>query len=263
MIKTVNEKDHYAILKKKETILYKFISLGTVKDIDKLVCLKNECLWFDVAKNQNDPFELVNVRINKNILKNDENIYDAFDKIEKKIEILKPCIKLTSFTTNMVENICMWSYYTNCYKGFCLKFKLIDYKKPKYKISKIKYKKEIQGIDEEALQAFSRMSRLATYNFGSNLQQADLINDLISELSCYKGDSWKHEKEYRGLCLDDLNIEGTSISFKDLNLELVGIYAGPYCGCSHLTELENIANTLKVKFEKLECDTKNYKLISK
>lgn len=262
MYKLKNSQNHYSIFKKKKTFLYKFVSLDTSSDASKFKSLENESLWFDVAKNLNDPFELVNVDIDRNILKNNPNLVSTYLEIENKINSLKPYIKLTSFTTNMEKNICMWGYYTNSCKGFCLKFELINNKKPKYNISKIQYKTDIQKIDQIALIAFDRFSKILNYYFGSTLQQAILINDLISELSCYKGKSWKHEKEYRGLCLDNFGSSGINIKFKDLNLKLVGIYAGPSCSQKDYDELKRIATKIGItNFKKLKTDDKEYKVI--
>ena len=256
------EFNHYKglIEKRKLPKLFKFYSLETDKDLEKLTTLEKECIWMDVANKQNDPFELANVAIDNNILMNNQKYQFLFDEIRRTIDNNKQNIKIASFTRLMSYNISMWGYYANCCKGFCCEFEFIDKSKnTRNSIMPITYDKEINKIENNFLKAYERFYKIINYGFGNVIQQSDLILDLIYDLSCYKGLSWKHEKEYRALYIGDYP-KGEEIPFSDLNIKLKAIYAGPKCNKINISTLKLIAAKLNASFYEMEIDEEEYKL---
>ena len=87
----------------------------------------------------------------------------------------------------------------------------------------------------------------------------ELYDNLIKELSLYKGESWKHEKEYRLLYITDEFKNGGEVPFSELNIKPVNIYVGLKCSKNNKYKLQKIANEMKVNFNEIHCSTTEYK----
>lgn len=260
------ENDHYSGLRNSETPerVFKFYSLGTGRKNDKrkLKTLARGNIWVDVCNHQNDPFEFINVDIDDSINTDDEDILKLYNNLKSKLEKIKPKLKLSSFTRLMDTNISMRAYYTNNFRGFCCEFNA--FKNPNSKtISKpIEYQTKIKKIDQNALNTLKRIISLKNYKFLNFELYEDLFDNVIKELSFYKGKTWEHEQEYRAIYKSQIEKIGEEVSFSDLNVELVAIYIGLNCSKKNTKKLYKIASKLNVKIYQIDKDKNEYKLIT-
>lgn len=265
-------KDYYEALKTRESpeYLYKFYSLSNSKtdklNNSKIKTFTNKQIWLDLGSNQNDPFELINVKLD-DTLKLDRNYQKLYQVIEYCINNIKPRVKISSFTCLDCDSMSMWAYYSNDSKGFCAKFKVnnkyLDLDSP---ILPIFYKNRTYVIGKEELDIFDK---LITNNKDDVIQGIEFIYSLIKLLSSYKSNSWSHELEYRALIIDNKDTNGKS--FNELNIDLKDIYLGMKWNINsnndelpnyskYIDQLKDFSNTNNVNLYDSKANKKDYKL---
>lgn len=117
--------------------LIKFIWLDeSEKDDLKFLTLKNDEIWFAHKKSLNDPYEYKGMLIDK------EKFIEAgypIETIEKYLTIFNfNDYGVTCLSSNSIDYLPMWAYYTNNHKGFCVEYEVIK----KDCIHEVLYEKE-------------------------------------------------------------------------------------------------------------------------
>ena len=117
--------------------LIKFVWLDeSEKDYDKFLTLRREKIWLAHKDSLNDPYEYKGMLIDK----------EKFIKAGYPIEIIEKYQTIFDFndygvtclSSNSIDYLPMWAYYTNNHKGFCVEYEVIK----KDCIHEVLYEKE-------------------------------------------------------------------------------------------------------------------------
>ena len=215
--------------------LIKFYSLGNRKlDNKKLKSLENQQIWFSSSRYLNDPYEFEFMYIDKSQLIDrgyPKELLDYFSNYKDKYSV-------TSLSNSTVNNLPMWAYYTNNYKGYCVEYEVCD----STRIYKVSYEPERSKVTNIFGKYINDVSNL----FENKDKKTDTrIPDTFSQLFFHqfltKHISWSHENEYRIV----MNIKnGGNVPILDLGLKTKRIIAGLNCSEAHKERLNNISHKL-------------------
>ena len=181
--------------------LHKYRTIDSTKKM-----LENNSMWFSSPKNFNDPFDC-QIIPNTNNTESEirkflrDNINDLSDSeidnlakitfnqpskwkntIEKTFDSIINSTGICCFTENP-KNLLMWSHYTDCHKGVCLKFNLL--KDPSFFV----YPLPVNYQD-----------KYPDYNHLGDR------NDLIKDIILTKSSDWKYENEIRVMKLNKIGL---------------------------------------------------------
>ncbi len=248
--------------------LFKFFSLETLKDEIKLKTLEEDKVWVELFKNQNDPFEMINLDINEETVKSKYNkdgelIIDEktlTSSYQKHMDYYKKTIKTASFCDVMETNISMWAYYTNNHQGFCCEYETISKDVDKMMpLRPVLYENKMAKVKSSFAEKLA-ISGLNTLLMDNKEIKMQIFNNLeyIKLLASCKDLSWEHEHEYRAFLFGDNNDKGQAVKSCELNLKLKAIYAGIKCSVKNKERLKSIAKKLNIEFYEMEISTKNY-----
>lgn len=217
---------------KNEKYIYKFYSFDTNTNLNfsKLKTFENNKIWFSPYYCFNDPSEFC-INYDLEIASNKANIKK--EVIKNFVEIIKQINDLSSFTTDMNDR--MWKEYANNYKGFCVKYEILDFESF-YPI--IYADKNALDFTNTIIENFYNRNRLSLMSFIKSLpfKKLSILPVVLKDFSkygfeheirclydndfrtinstCLKGRVYpncKQEKEYKGSAID-INKIGLKIS---------------------------------------------------
>ncbi|MCI7396309.1 MAG: DUF2971 domain-containing protein [Erysipelatoclostridium ramosum] len=223
------EKVHISTIPNK---LIKFIWLDeSEKDDLKFLTLKRDEMWFAHKKSLNDPYEYKGMLIDK------EKLIKAGYPI-KTIEKYQTIFDLndygvTCLSSNSIDYLPMWAYYTNNRKGFCVEYEVIK----KDCIHEVLYEPESIKV------ASLIIEYIKSINSGQK-EKAYYYSKIISQNFFIKAKSWEHEKEYRIVYSIDENSDGINVPVYNLGIRTSRIVAGINCSEDNKKKLNEISNLL-------------------
>ena len=249
--------------------LYKFYSLGNDMDAKKLHTIESGCIWVDLLKNQNDPFELASLNLDESPV-TDKHFYDGrimFSKQEE-IDFYNKCLdkwyrnkmKIASFCETMETNVSMWAYYSNNHKGFCCRYEPISRSPDKMHILKpIIYSPTHSKVRPDFIE-----NLLLSFMNGLLDEEDDYITRSKCEweeaqmLASIKDESWKNEKEFRAFYNVGEPGLGEAVKCSTLNVRLKAIYTGVDCSEENKAKLKLIAEKLNVEYHEMKPSKDHY-----
>ena len=251
--------------------LFKFYSLGNDIVQIKLQTLRQNEIRVDLFKNQNDPFEMINLDIDETavnpIYSKDGILIIGKDKLielyKKHMNHYKNTIKTASFCDVMATNISMWAYYTNNHQGFCCEYEPIsrdlDSMKP---LRPVLYEKSVSQAKASFVEHLIVSGLNTLIDDSEEAQYQQICNlEMIKLLASCKDQSWAHEREYRALYFGKENGVGEVVKCTDLNIKLKAIYSGIRCSEKNKKILRKIAEELNVDFHEMKSSPTDYLLI--
>lgn len=250
----------------KPEYLYKFISLedeshGKVeKNEKKFFSLSNNMIWFSTADQMNDPYEFRGVYVDYNQLKKDGI---SEDEVKNLRLLLEEDFLLASFATDVIYSFPMWAHYANNHKGFCIKYKVVDYKK----IQKVNYVRQRENITDgikSAIKVFEKMRdpsiREEEKQFAMGLM--DMYMRVVNQNFTLKHESWNYENEYR-IIVEHKNKKekfGRNIPAKEVGLVAEEIYIGYKCNV--YGRIKDIADRLGISCYKCRVQDKDFMIFT-
>lgn len=104
--------------------LVKFVWLdGSESDEKKFSSLSREEIWFAQKDLLNDPYEYKGMLVDRKKMKNagySQNIIDEYQTLFDFSDY-----GITCLSSNNIDYLPMWAYYTNNHKGFCIEYEII------------------------------------------------------------------------------------------------------------------------------------------
>ena len=154
--------------------LYKYMPINQ----NSLRGLANHSLWFSFLSSFNDPFE-GQVVMDEDAINRALKAYDFYSEknnqlMRKSLEHITKSLKKSSTVccfSNTADDILLWSHYSDCHRGMCLKFDL---------------KKDLDFF-----------SPLMKVKYDSELEPAQDSNSILNHCFLRKYDAWQYEKEFR------------------------------------------------------------------
>lgn len=251
--------------------LFKFYSLGNSLDKAKLDTLSENKIWVELFKNQNDPFEMINLDIDEStaepkysedgiLLVSKENMTAI---CQRHMNCYKEAIKTASFCDTMATNISMWAYYSNNHQGFCCEYEPInrdlDSMKP---LRPVLYEKGVSQTKASFVERLIASGLNALVDDSRSAQFQQIYNlEMIKLLASCKDESWAHEREYRAFYFGKRNGAGEAVKCSDINLKLKAIYAGIKCNEENKNKLRKIAEELGADFHEMRTSLTDYLLV--
>lgn len=212
--------------------LIKFIWLDeSEKDDLKFFTLKRDEMWIAHKDSLNDPYEYKGMLIDK------EKFIEAGYPIET-IKMYQTIFDfndygVTCLSSNSVDYLPMWAYYTNNHKGFCVEYEVIK----KDCIHEVLYEPErikVASLIIEYIEAIRSRQK----------EKASCYAKIISQNLFIKTKSWEHEKEYRIVYPLDKNSKGMNVPVRKLGMRTSRIVAGMNCSEDNKKKLNEISNSL-------------------
>lgn len=245
------------------SILYKFFALNDNKERnnDKILSLKKNEIWVSTYKEQNDPFEFINLNLK---LSDNEKNNPSFQHVQSVLDEYKRKLKFTCFTSNDETNILMRSHYANSSKGFCCKYEVENINNcVGNPIMQMIYTKKpcIPTIND-----FKKIQKIINDNSQKSFVKEQNINlelEYLKTLACNKAHCWRNEKEYRITYLSSTDDIGESIPLK--GLKLVAIYVGYNCKKEYRDQLKDfcLKSNPKIEYHEMNKKEDEFKLYSK
>lgn len=252
------------------SVLYKFYSLETHKD-DKLKTLRENKIWVQTFKNQNDPFEMINLLVEKGsakdkYTKNGALLADkkmVINSDQKWLDIYRNSLKFVSFTQTMETNISMWAYYASNHKGFCCEYEIVDFSPMAMRtIKPVLYMKGMHKVTSGFVEYLRSDPLNSAFVPRKEMEIRNLTREeCIKILASCKDPSWSHEKEYRAFYEYDDSLDGESVDCSILNLRIKAIYLGIEISKDNESELIKISQKLNVPIYRMLISEDSYSLI--
>ena len=217
--------------------LIKFVWLdGTTNDNKKFNTLLNQQIWISSTKNFNDPFEFKGLFLNKEELRNNGYSEDAISMYEKLFTL--DDFGVACLSSNNVNYLPMWAYYTNNYQGFCIEYQIIN----KACIHEVLYEPKripIASLIIQLKQSLSEARKIG--HFGST--ESYKLAKIIMQNLYIKSNTWEHEKEFR--IVQPINSSlGENYKLNELGLKINRIIAGIKCTEDNIQKLNKISNQI-------------------
>ena len=140
---------------------------------------------------------------------------------------------VTCLSSNSIDYLPMWAYYTNNRKGFCVEYEVIK----KDCIHEVLYEPESIKV------ASLIIEYIKAINSGQK-EKAYCYSKIISQNLFIKTKSWEHEKEYRIVYPLDKNSKGMNVPVRKLGMRTSRIVAGMNCSEDNKKKLNEISNSL-------------------
>lgn len=182
-------------------------------------------------KSLNDPYEYKGMLIDK------EKLIKAGYPI-KTIEKYQTIFDLndygvTCLSSNSIDYLPMWAYYTNNHKGFCIEYEVI----------KKDFIHEV-GHEQERIKVASLFIEYIKAIISGQKKKADFYIKIFLQNFFIKAKSWVHEKEYRIVYSIDENSDGINVPLYKLGMRTSRIVAGINCSEDNKKKLNEISNLL-------------------
>ena len=241
--------------------LYKYCSFDVERN--SINNLKKSQIHANTANNFNDPFDSMYsidikllldealerkfgkdkcIVLKEKYLKNNDN---GLDNIEKALADLlnnsKDSIRTKTWVTcfsEVYDSILMWSHYSNCHKGFCIKY------------------------DFKNCEDFTLLSPVL---YGDKLYDINKHNDFNGKgfefCTLLKSDEWKYEQEWRFVLPNLIGGEHDIYEAPNPTTIYLGACVEINKNNKDLRELCDFANENKIQTYKMELSPTDYKLI--
>ena len=212
--------------------LIKFIWLDeSEKDDLKFFTLKRDEMWIAHKDSLNDPYEYKGMLIDK------EKFIEAGYPIEtiKKYQTIFDIndYGVTCLSSNSIDYLPMWAYYTNNHKGFCVEYEVIK----KDCIHEVLY-------EPERIKVASLIIECKKAIKSGQKEKAHLYTKLLLQNLFIKAKSWEYKKEYRIVYPIDENSNGMNVAVYKLGMRTSRIVAGINCSEDNKKKLNEISNSL-------------------
>lgn len=212
--------------------LIKFIWLDeSEKDDLKFLTLKRDEMWIAHKDSLNYPYEYKGMLIDKEKFIKAGYPIETIEKYQTIFDIND--YGVTCLSSNSVDYLPMWAYYTNNHKGFCVEYEVIK----KDFIHEVLYEPErikIASLIIEYIEAIRSRQK----------EKASCYAQIISQNLFIKANSWEHEKEYRIVYPIDKNSKGMNVPVRKLGMKTSRIVAGINCSEDNKKKLNEISNSL-------------------
>ena len=212
--------------------LIKFISLDESENDDlKFLTLKRDEIWFAHKDSLNDPYEYKGMLIDKEKFIKAGYSFETIEKYQTIFDLND--YGVTCLSSNSIDYLPMWAYYTNNHKGFCIEYEVIK----KDCIHEVLYEPErikIASLIIEYIEAIRSRQK----------EKASCYAKIISQNLFIKTKSWEHEKEYRIVYPLDKNSKGMNVPVRKLGMRTSRIVAGMNCSEDNKKKLNEISNSL-------------------
>lgn len=237
-------------------VLYKFVSLYD-EDQDehnkednekKFSSLEKGEIWFSSRKAMNDPFEFKGLYMDKAKMCRNRWSPDAVERINY---ILQDSFFLSSFTTNMCNNLPMWAYYANNHAGYCIK----------YRVNKGAIVHQVKYFDQRC-QIDGVVTKLFDYGCiqnditvpeenrkKANIEYQECL-EIIHKMYLIKHTSWNHENEFRLFCDALPGERGRNISAASVGLTPTDVFCGVHCSEKHIEKIQSISDKTGLVFHR-------------
>ena len=233
--------------------LTKFYSLTHDEKLNdkKIETLANNCNWFDYSYNQNDPFDMRMIYVDKEAVLKAGLPHEAYELEKNFLEELKRKLLICSFVDSDYNNLPMWAYYANNHRGYCVRYKVnrkgmffrVLYSETSGPITSL-FLQYLASCDAHAEDKCSEMIR-ATYEYA------------IQVFLSTKHLSWKHENEYR-IIFPQIKDISNRISNRMAGLEILDITVGLNCEEKYKQKILQIASAKKIPCYQICLDNKNF-----
>ncbi|MDE6950497.1 MAG: DUF2971 domain-containing protein, partial [Lachnospiraceae bacterium] len=215
--------------------LIKFIWLdGSKTDDKKFLSLERNEIWFAQKDFLNDPYEYKGMLLDRQKMSEAGYPADIIDYYQTIFDFSD--YGITCLSSNNIDYLPMWAYYTNNHKGFCVEYEVIK----KDCIHEVLYEPERIKVASLILQ--SREAIKKAINLGQR-EQADFYLTLFLQNLFIKAKSWEHEKEYRIVYPLNNNV-GMNVPVNKLGMRTSRIVAGINCSENDVIRLNEISNEL-------------------
>lgn len=215
--------------------------------------IKENQLYFNLAKYLNDPFEgAFDFEINSNQVYNFLRFFyqhkytELMSSNEKLITIIEHTRRtiITQFLNEMRlscfssknDSLLMWGHYADKHNGICIAYNTHD---PIFS-------------SMEQVTYTDRMPKIKIENEEDYLEK-NLIKQFIKAIS-NKHKGWEYEDEYR-----IFDITGTG-KFKLINNSIESVYFGLFCSSKNEKKIRNLLIKQNVNYFRMRINTKEYKL---
>lgn len=183
-------------------LVYKYDSLSDnfEKDIRKFKTLLNKKVYLADPKSFNDPFD------NKAFFYRNEVLakYDFLKYCNGKIiDDFSNYVRLASFTSNGINNMPMWTHYSNNHRGYCVVYntksnKNTDLSSNLFPVQYIEERVDITPILDSFIAELVSLKEKSSITVEKIISSNSLIIGSISiYCTCLKHLSWSCEKELR------------------------------------------------------------------
>lgn len=237
-------------------VLYKFVPLYDEDQNDhnkernekRFSSLERGEIWFTSQKAMNDPFEFKGLYLDKAKMCRNRWSPDAVERIKHD---LQDSFFLSSFTTNMCNNLPMWAYYANNHAGYCIKYRVnkgasvhqVMYFDQRYQIDGVVTKLFDYGCIQNDITVPKENRKKANIEYQECLE-------IIHKMYLIKHISWNHENEFR-LFYDALPGErGRNISAESVGLTPTDVYCGVHCSEKHIEKIQSISDKTGLVFHR-------------
>ena len=178
----------------------------------------------------NDPYEYKGMLVDRKKMKNagySQNIIDGYQTLFDFSDY-----GITCLSSNNIDYLPMWAYYTNNHKGFCIEYEIIK----KDCIHEVLYEPERIKVASLIFQSIESAKK-------AMISGKDFYYTIFLQNLFIKDKSWKHENEYRIVYPLD-GKKGMNVPVHRLGMKTNRIVAGINCSNSDLFRLNKISNEL-------------------
>lgn len=251
--------------------IYKYVALSDMyicnkdkqnctinQDINELKfkALNNNQIWTSRVDDLNDPYEFKAM-----YLKVEELVNKGWpiDMLSEYLNRMKNSFLISSFTTNLVDNMPMWAHYSNNHKGYCIEYNVLNAKA----VYPISYEEVRFAVGSIITDTFNLVNKIQNGDINEMDNDFQFHMELLTHFALMKHKSWEYENEYRILYADSgVSKVGTLIPMLQVGLDIAGIYCGSQCSLENKDRLSKIAGNIGTKaFEMyLDDNETNYKL---
>ncbi len=212
--------------------LIKFIWLDeSEKDEKKFLSLQREEIWFAQKDLLNDPYEYKGILLDRKKLSEAGYSPDVIEKYQTLFDFSD--YGITCLSSNNMDYLPMWAYYTNNHRGFCVEYEVIK----KDCIHEVLYEPERIKVASLILQSGDAI-------ISGQVEKANFYSNLFLQNLFIKAKSWEHEKEYRIVYPLDENSKGMNVPIHRLGMRTSRIVAGINCSEDNKKKLNEISNSL-------------------
>lgn len=237
-------------------VLYKFVPLYDEDQNDhnkernekRFSSLERGEIWFSSREAMNDPFEFKGLYLDKAKMCRNRWSPDAVERIKHD---LQDSFFLSSFTTNMCNNLPMWAYYANNHAGYCIKYR-VNKGASVHQVMYFDQRYQIDGVVTKLFD-YGRIQNDITVpeenRKKANIEYQECLK-IIHKMYLIKHTSWNHENEFR-LFYDALPDErGRNISAASVGLTPTDVYCGVHCSKKHIEKIQSISDKTGLVFHR-------------
>lgn len=237
-------------------VLYKFVPLYDEDQDDhnkernekRFSSLERGEIWFSSREEMNDPFEFMGLYLDEAKMCRSGWSPDAAERIKQD---LQDSFFLSSFTTNMCNNLPMWAYYANNHAGYCVKYRVnkgervrrVMYCKQRYRIDGVVTKLFDYGCIRNDITVPEENRKKADIEYRKCLE-------IVQEMYLIKHTSWNSEDEFRLFCDALPGKRGRNISATSVGLTPTDVYCGVHCSKKHIEKIQSISDKTGLVFHR-------------